>query len=102
MGKLIEIVAISGDWTGGHHGEYPKIFSLSPESDHPFCISEGHGWGGGGTCVDLNGLFERNFVKIFDRPESNCLYQKLVKAFEENKDQDSLVKELIDEFAIDT
>lgn len=43
-----------GDWTGGHHGQYPYVVEFdSKRLDAPFSASEGWGHGLGGAAYSL-------------------------------------------------
>ncbi|WP_394132217.1 hypothetical protein [Marinobacter nauticus] len=98
MEHYIELVRIDGDWEGGHHGQYPKVFGVSLESDKPFVVTEGSGWGLGGASYTLPGLFEGNAASIFDRAESSELFQVLSSAYHSGASDEVLVLELMQRY----
>jgi len=81
MSRYVDVVVIEGDWDGGHHGQYTKVFSIDLSSSNPFAVSEGSGWGLGGGSFTLAELFERGIASIFDREESTALFKKLSAAY---------------------
>jgi len=98
MSQEVDLVVINGDWHGGHHGEYPKVFSIDLSSLRPFSVSEGSGWGLGGGNFTLAELFECNIASVFDREESAELFKKLSLAYQEGVDSHELASELMKQF----
>lgn len=98
MSGEVDLVVIKGDWHGGHHGKYPKVFSIDLSSPSPFSVSEGSGWGLGGGNFTLAELFERNIASIFNREESAELFKKLSLAYQEGADSHELARELMKEY----
>lgn len=95
MNKQIDIVVIKGSWQGGHHGVYPKILSVNPESETPFWVSEGWGHGLGGGAFTLKALVAEGVIELFNGPESAHIYAKIVTAYQTGIDQRCLIASLI-------
>ncbi|WP_431475207.1 hypothetical protein RVM24_07635 [Marinobacter sp. KM021] len=98
MNHYIELVTINGDWEGGHHGQYPKVFSVSPGESKPFVVTEGSGWGFGGSSFTLAELFEQDVASIFDREESSELFQLLWSGYQSGVSSEALAKELMERY----
>ena len=98
MSKYFEIVSITGDWKGGNNSQYPKVLSLSPESDRPFVVTEGAGMGSCGASFTLFELFENGVASKFDREESSELFQLLSSAYRSGTTEEVLVRELIERY----
>ena len=98
MEDYIELVRIDGDWRGGHHGQYPKVFGVSLKSERPFVVTEGSGWGLGGASYTLSELFDDDVASIFDRAESSELYQFLSSAHRSGSNDEALAAELMQRY----
>ena len=95
MDKFFDIVVIEGSWQGGHHGVYPKVLSVNPESEAPFWVSEGWGHGLGGGAFTLKALVAEGAIELFNRPESAAIYTKIVTAYQAGIDQRCLIASLV-------
>jgi hypothetical protein len=97
MNTYTDIVVIKGSWKGGQHGSYPKILSVSLDSERPFGVSEGWGHGLGGSSFTLKDLVEKKFIEIFNREESKAVYLGVITAYSLGVDQKQLASQLIKE-----
>ena len=95
MNPYFEIVSITGDWKGGNNSQYPKVLSVSPESDRPFIVTEGAGMG---SCGASFTLFEHGVASKFDREESSELFQLLSSAYRSDTSGEVLARELIERY----
>ncbi len=95
MVQYFDILVIDGDWNGGHHGSYPKILSVNPDLESSFSISEGWGHGLGGASFTLKEMVDGGFVEIFNRSESQEIYDILIQANRSSKCGRKLASELL-------
>ncbi|MEL6117925.1 hypothetical protein P0Y67_22275 [Photobacterium sp. SP02] len=72
------VVAIIGDWNGGHHGKFPLLLEYEPaEKERPLYSSEGWGHGFSGNRFTLEDLNKYGLLDIYDQPESRWAFQIL-------------------------
>lgn len=98
MRNLVEIIRITEGWEGGHHGALPIVLSVDLESDKPFDITEGWGWGLNGGSLTLSELFTREIATLFDRQESKEIYEFLCESFKAGLDSHHTAKKLLERF----
>jgi hypothetical protein len=86
MKEYTDIIIIKGDWIGGNHGSYPKVLSVNPSKEKSFGVSEGWGHGFGGGVFTLQDLIIKKFVNVFNRDESQDIYEQSMMAYRSNID----------------
>jgi len=91
MEKIINLVYIKGHWESGHDGQYPIVLDIDTNNmAKPFLVSEGWGHGLMGGQFSLKNLCP--LIEIYNREESQAIYEILTKACEEKMSHEEVVE----------
>ena len=91
MKKTTNLVYIKGHWESGHDGQYPIVLDIDTNNmAKPFLASEGWGHGLMGGQCSLKDLC--SLIEIYNREESQAIYEILTKACEEKMSHEEVVE----------
>lgn len=75
----------TGNWDGGHHGQFPKIYEWDLDDlERPIVQSDGWGHGYGGCSFSVEEFAKRNGLSKLKGIESDWAYTILKNALENN------------------